>query len=576
MLVIRATFAALFGFCGAVAGAQQPAADDASNRILPFAAVAPISDEAQETRSAVHCDAERSLCLQAWRGDGTGWTLDMHDGLPTRPNAAVPRRIALPEGEDPDRETHAIWPHLVREASGALLIGIERHRTAGFSGGGAGATQTLLFRLASPGAEPVEVLNVQTSYGAMIRACFSEDEYRNRGVCHDEYEMTGTLALGARGRFRPAALQSSPLPRAAIRAARAPTRAKRAAIAAPIWSGRPTRPAATGASLPLMPRPAFMRRTRRCPNARSTPCPEAGSMDAFSYLSVLTSIILGLGIQQVLLGYRALILSRRRVKFYAPPLIWSVLLLFMVAQHWWASFGLADHQNWSFASFATVLVMTALDLHDGGDRPARYSGRSGDRPPGPLFPRGAGLFRARRRPSSAGACSANICSKGELPEPANLLFHAVFAAMALIAMLIRRPRVHEALAVLMSLLFATYIALLVRAAGRLGGLDADLVAAAILGFVEQGVGAAERVGTAGDAGREADLAQRRVGFAHLEMLGGEMAARASRKGAASAGASPSKITTNSSPPSRATIWPPQCASSRSATRRRTRSPTPWP
>jgi len=44
-------------------------------------------------------------------------------------------------------------------------------------------------------------------------------------------------------------------------------------------------------------------------------------MDAFSYLSVLTSIILGLGIQQVLLGYRALILSRKRVRFYAPPLI---------------------------------------------------------------------------------------------------------------------------------------------------------------------------------------------------------------------------------------------------------------
>lgn len=195
MLVIRATFAALFGFCGAVAGAQQPGADNASNRMIPFAAVAPISDEAQQNRSAVHCDAERSLCLQAWRGGGAGWTLDLHDGLPTRPNAAAPRRIALPEGEDPDRETHGIWPHLVREASGALLIGIERHRTAGFSGGGAGATHTLLFRLPSPGAEPVEVLNVQTSYGAMIRACFSPDEYRNRGTCHDEYEMTGTLTL---------------------------------------------------------------------------------------------------------------------------------------------------------------------------------------------------------------------------------------------------------------------------------------------------------------------------------------------------------------------------------------------
>jgi len=203
MIVIRATFAALFGLCGGMAAAQQPAADNAGNRMIPFAAIAPISEEVQQTRSAVHCDAERSVCLQAWRGDGAGWTLDIHDGLPNRSNAAVPRRIALPGGEDPERETHGIWPHLVREASGALLIGIDRLRSAGFSGGGASATHTLLFRLTSPGAEPVEVLNVQTSYGAMIRACFSEDEYRNRGVCHDEYEMTGTLALAPEATGRP-------------------------------------------------------------------------------------------------------------------------------------------------------------------------------------------------------------------------------------------------------------------------------------------------------------------------------------------------------------------------------------
>ena len=35
-------------------------------------------------------------------------------------------------------------------------------------------------------------------------------------------------------------------------------------------------------------------------------------MDAFSYLSVLLSIILGLAIQQILQGYRALILARAR------------------------------------------------------------------------------------------------------------------------------------------------------------------------------------------------------------------------------------------------------------------------
>ena len=83
-------------------------------------------------------------------------------------------------------------------------------------------------------------------------------------------------------------------------------------------------------------------------------------MDAFAYLSVLISIILGLAVQQVLQGYRALILSRRRIRFYAPPLIWSVLLLLMVAQNWWGSFGLAGRTEWSFALFATILVQTIL------------------------------------------------------------------------------------------------------------------------------------------------------------------------------------------------------------------------
>lgn len=71
-------------------------------------------------------------------------------------------------------------------------------------------------------------------------------------------------------------------------------------------------------------------------------------MDAFSYLSVLLSIILDLAIQQILQGYRALILARARVRRDWLPLVWSVLILLMVVQHWWASFGLADRPEWRF------------------------------------------------------------------------------------------------------------------------------------------------------------------------------------------------------------------------------------
>src|SRR3954447_11069846 len=83
-------------------------------------------------------------------------------------------------------------------------------------------------------------------------------------------------------------------------------------------------------------------------------------MDAFSYLSVLLSIIIGLAITEILQGYRGLLLSRSRVKLYAPTIIWSALLLVFSAQLWWASSGLASHTEWSFATFGVILLQTVL------------------------------------------------------------------------------------------------------------------------------------------------------------------------------------------------------------------------
>ena len=181
-------------------------------------------------------------------------------------------------------------------------------------------------------------------------------------------------------------------------------------------------------------------------------------MEAFSYLSVLLSIILGLAVQQVLQGYRALILSRGRITFYAPPLVWSVLPL-MVAQHWWASFGLASLGEWSFALFATVLVMAALIYMMAAivlpDVPATEKLDLRD-------------HYYRERPAFFGLGAATIVWSlvreymlyGSLPEAANLVFHLLFLAMALTAALVGRPRVHELFAAAMTMLFVAYIALL--------------------------------------------------------------------------------------------------------------------
>ncbi len=83
-------------------------------------------------------------------------------------------------------------------------------------------------------------------------------------------------------------------------------------------------------------------------------------MDQFSYLSVLLSIILGLAITQVLKGYRGVLLSRARIKFYWPTILWSLTLLLMFVQGWWSMFGMRDMAYWTFATFGVILLQTML------------------------------------------------------------------------------------------------------------------------------------------------------------------------------------------------------------------------
>ena len=182
-------------------------------------------------------------------------------------------------------------------------------------------------------------------------------------------------------------------------------------------------------------------------------------MDAFSYLAVLVSVVLGLAIQQVLQGYRALALNRRHVDTYWPSLAWSVNILIMVVQNWWSLFGLVDHQEWTFADFAALLIQTAgLYMMAGLVLP--------DTPPGERIDLKAHYFRERTTFFGVGlftiAWSAvrERIIEGEWLTGANLGFHILFGAMTCTALVSRSERVHAALAGLMTFLFLVYIVLL--------------------------------------------------------------------------------------------------------------------
>jgi hypothetical protein len=182
-------------------------------------------------------------------------------------------------------------------------------------------------------------------------------------------------------------------------------------------------------------------------------------VDAFSYLSVLLSIILGLAITQILQGYRGLLLARGRVTFYAPTMLWSVLLLFITAQAWWSSFGLVRHQNWTFLQFSAVLLqMVLLYMMCGLVLP--------DIPRDEAVDLRAHFYREHRPFFAtfllmlATSVSKDWILEGHLPSNENLIFHGVFAALSVAGYLVRARRFHEIVTPLGAVVMAAYIALL--------------------------------------------------------------------------------------------------------------------
>lgn len=182
-------------------------------------------------------------------------------------------------------------------------------------------------------------------------------------------------------------------------------------------------------------------------------------MDAFSYLSVLLSIILGLAITQVLKGFRGLMQSRARLRMYWPTVVWSILVLVIAVQSWWAMFDLRHHEDWTFFAFSVVLAQTivvyllaALVLPDffgetGFDLRAHYYDHQR-------------WFFAQLIALIVASLAKSRVVYGEWPHPLDLGFHLVFAVTGIACALVRNARFHEVMAATGVLSIGAYIALL--------------------------------------------------------------------------------------------------------------------
>lgn len=76
----------------------------------------------------------------------------------------------------------------------------------------------------------------------------------------------------------------------------------------------------------------------------------------FEYVTVLISIILGLGITQILTGIADLIHKSERVTVYWPHLIWILFVLLLHIQEWWILYELKGYQPWRLPTFLFVIA----------------------------------------------------------------------------------------------------------------------------------------------------------------------------------------------------------------------------
>ena len=182
-------------------------------------------------------------------------------------------------------------------------------------------------------------------------------------------------------------------------------------------------------------------------------------MDEFAYLSVLITIILGLGITQLMTGFGRLIVSHQGVRLYWPTVAWVALLLIFHILTWWTMFGLRNYRGWTFLAFLVLLLqpivlylLAALILPDFSPA-SRIDLKTN-------YYYNARWFFSLLVIFFCVSLLKDLTLFGTLPEKANLAAHVIFMALGIAAIGTRRERYHQLLIPMNVILTGAYIAVL--------------------------------------------------------------------------------------------------------------------
>ena len=188
-------------------------------------------------------------------------------------------------------------------------------------------------------------------------------------------------------------------------------------------------------------------------------------MEAFNYVSVIFSVVIGLGLSHLLTGIVELVKARRRVRFYWVHLVWVALTFVGHIFLWWTMWNLRLLRDWNFFSFLLILLAPVL----------LYAAASFLLPK--VEPDSAidlrEYFYENHRPffGVSAAFTALMGAENWLltgshsPLPVTIIFALWFALLCLSAVL-KNARYHAAVSLLFGLLFLLFI---IMFGLRLGG-----------------------------------------------------------------------------------------------------------
>ena len=159
-------------------------------------------------------------------------------------------------------------------------------------------------------------------------------------------------------------------------------------------------------------------------------------MSDFEFLSVLVSIVIGLGLTHLLGGLGHAFYYRHTHKLDAAHLGWTVAVFFVLVLNWWVFLLWRDFNAWTFSAFFTIIMWTtsmyvmALALYP--------PGRSQDVDYRILFDSNRTWFLATFTIMCLFDLLVTYMRDQVIPEPSYLAFVGHLAVIAAIGIIVRK------------------------------------------------------------------------------------------------------------------------------------------